>query len=269
MAPRPAPARGLTRGWRGGRLRVPKRLWEAGPLGCCGLTEYGRREIAAITCVFVLVCAAVLAAALWVSWWFGTAAAAALAAYACALAFFRDPRRVPPPGEGLLVSPADGRVSDITRVGADSPLGCDGVKVGVFMNIFNVHVNRVPAGGRVESIERRGGAFLDARDPLAGERNEATTVTIAHTRGGREHPIVVRQVAGLIARRIVTDLAEGQQVLRGQRMGMIKFGSRLELLVPDSLSGEVRVQVGQTVRAGLSVLVAAGGKGRDASRTDG
>ena len=225
-------------------------------MGCCGLTSYGRREIAVATAVFVLFCAGVAAGAWWLSWWIGLFAALPAAAYAGVLAFFRDPQRRPPAGEGLLVSPADGRVADITRVGPDGPLGCDGVKIGVFMNIFNVHVNRVPAGGRVVRIEHRAGAFLDVRDPLASERNESATVTLAWARAGVEHPIVVRQVAGLIARRIVTDLAEGQQVSRGQRMGMIKFGSRLELFVPDALAPQVRVCPGQRVRAGLSVLVA-------------
>lgn len=236
-------------------------------MGCCGLTRYGRREIVVGTAATAAVCALIGALAWATSPWVALAAVVPAAVYAWLLAFFRDPERDVPPGEWLLVSPADGRVADITPVGADSPLGRAGVKVGVFMNIFNVHVNRCPASGRVVRIEHVPGAFLDVRDPLAFERNESTTVTLAHERGGREHPVVFRQVAGLVARRIVTDLAEGRQVRRGERMGMIKFGSRLELLVPDELVGEVRVSVGDRVRAGQSVLVAApqeSGDGPDA-----
>jgi phosphatidylserine decarboxylase len=171
--------------------------------------------------------------------------------------FFRDPDRPAPAEEGVFLSPADGVVTDVTAVGPDGELGTDGVKVGVFMSLFNVHVNRAPCDGRVVSIEHRRGIFLDARDSEAGLRNESAAIRLAHDAGGRSHPIVVRQVAGLIARRIITDLAEGQTVRRGERIGMIKFGSRLELLVPRELVGEVRVAVGDKAVAGRTVLVAA------------
>jgi phosphatidylserine decarboxylase len=108
----------------------------------------------------------------------------------------------------------------------------------------------------VEEITRHRGTFLDARTPQARQRNESATIRIGYSRGGQVHPLVVRQVAGLIARRIVTDLAVGQDLEAGQRIGMIKFGSRVELMAPRELVGEVRVRVGQAVRAGLTVLVA-------------
>jgi phosphatidylserine decarboxylase len=137
-----------------------------------------------------------------------------------------------------------------------------GVQIGIFMGLMDVHVNRSPCGGRIAQISRQKGSFLDARDPHAWENNESVTVRIVHNHNGADHVVVVRQIAGLIARRIVTELAEGETVLRGQRIGMIKFGSRVELLAPSELAGEIPVQVGQKVYAGQSVLAIVD-KGRD------
>lgn len=224
---------------------------------CCGLTRYGLRQIilTAVTmgglCAVLAYLAATVSALIW------PAVAVPAAVCFCVLWFFRDPDRAVPEGEHLFVSPADGVVTDITNVGADSPLGRDGVKIGIFMNLFNVHVNRSPTAGRVERLQHSPGVFLDVRDPLAAEKNESTTIHLRHSRGGREFLVVVRQVAGLIARCIVTDLREGESIGRGRRIGMIKFGSRLELLVPDELIEEVRVSVGDKTVAGMTVLAAA------------
>ncbi len=222
-----------------------------------GLSKYGTREWLAATAVLVGLCAAAVLLAVFVWPWFVIAAGAAGVLEVWVLAFFRDPDRDSPQGPGLFVSPADGRVSDITQVGPDSELGCDGVKIGIFMNVFNVHVNRCPIESVVESVSHRRGMFLDARNPSASERNESATIRLLYRRDGRAFGVVVRQVAGMVARRIVTDLAEGQELLRGQRIGMIKFGSRLELLVPRELAGDVRVRLGEMVRAGETVLIAA------------
>ncbi|MCY2924022.1 MAG: phosphatidylserine decarboxylase, partial [Planctomycetota bacterium] len=213
-------------------------------------------------------CSVLLAAAMaviallvaWVGWWLSPLWLPPAAVWAWVIWFFRDPERTGPAGEGLFLSPADGRVADITPVGADSELGCEGVKVGVFMNIFSVHVNRSPFAGRVTAVTHRKGAFLDARDPTASERNESATVKMTCTLGGVEFPIVFRQVAGLLARRIVTDIAPGDALQRGQRFGMIKFGSRMELFVPRNLAASVPVTIGQKVCAGLTVLVRAPGE---------
>jgi len=188
--------------------------------------------------------------------WAWLAVLAVVAAWLGVVGFFRDPDRQPPAGDGLLLSPADGTISDITPVGPDSALGCEGVQVGVFMSVFDVHVNRAPCSGVIESIEHVPGSFLDVRQPAAWRRNESATITMSRA-GGGEHRVIVRQVAGLIARRIVTDLATGQQVLAGQRIGMIKFGSRLEVLAPRELARDVRVRVGQKVLAGRTVILAA------------
>lgn len=221
------------------------------------LTRYGRREWLGGTAVAAAGCGALAVMARLMSPLCLLPAAGIVLLWLWMLWFFRDPDRALPAEEGVFLSPADGMVTDVTAVGPDDELGTDGVKVGVFMSVFSVHVNRAPCDGRVDSIEHRSGAFLDARRSDAGSRNESATIRLAHGRGGRSHTIVIRQVAGLIARRIITDLTEGQDVRRGQRIGMIKFGSRLELLVPRELVGEVRVSVGAKAVAGRTILVAA------------
>lgn len=222
-----------------------------------GWTRYGRRELAAATAGAAAVCALAAAAGWRWSWWVLLAAGPVMVVWGWVLWFFRDPERRAPAGAGLFVSPADGRVADITPVAADGLLGCEGVRVGIFMDIFNVHVNRCPESARVESVVHHAGAFLDVRHPDAPERNESVTIHLRCRWGGRELPVVVRQIAGLVARRIVTDLVAGQELDRGQRIGMIKFGSRLELWAPPQLAERVCVKVGDRVRAGETVLLAA------------
>ncbi|HUS91040.1 MAG TPA: phosphatidylserine decarboxylase [Phycisphaerae bacterium] len=221
------------------------------------LTRYGRREWRAATAVAAGGCALLAVAAwrlgpLWL-----VPVAAIVPAWLWATWFFRDPDRQVPGEPGLFVSPADGVVADVTPLGPDSALGTDGTQIGVFMSIFSVHVNRMPCDATVVAVQHRPGAFLDVRKPQAALRNESTTIRLTVAHGGREHPVIVRQVAGLVARRIVTDLVPGSAVRRGQRFGMIKFGSRLELLVPRELVGEVRVAVGDRAVAGRTVLLAA------------
>ena len=221
------------------------------------LTQYGRREWLGATIVAAGLCAAVIIVASKVNAWLALLLPLPVLVWLGVLWFFRDPERAAPQGPGLLLSPADGRVADITEIGPDSPLGREGVKIGIFMNVFDVHVNRSPAAARVGRVEHTPGAFLDVRDPQAPLRNECATIHLTHERDGVAWPLVVRQIAGLIARRIVTDLNEGQDLAPGQRLGMIKFGSRLELLAPRELIASVPVQIGQRVRAGVSVLATA------------
>lgn len=211
------------------------------------LTRYGRREIILATAVL----GALTAVGALLFW---PAALLPAAVWLYVLTFFRDPQRRPEADDGLL-APADGKVVDITSVGPDGPVGRPGVRIGIFMSIFDCHVNRSPCEAEVVHIEHRAGGFLDARRPEAAERNESATIALAHERGGQRYTVMVRQVAGLIARRIVTDLHEGQRIGRGQRIGMVKFGSRVELIVPTELVGRVCVKVGQSVRAGRTVLV--------------
>jgi phosphatidylserine decarboxylase len=217
------------------------------------LTRYGRREI-----VLATIAAAVAVGVL--AWLYAPAVVLPAAIWVWVLWFFRDPDRRVPSEQDVLVSPADGRVADITPVGMASELGQPGVKIGIFMSIFDVHVNRSPAKACVESVVYRPGGFLDARNPAAGERNESATIRLTCQRGRASYPLIVRQVAGLIARRIVTDVTIGRELHAGQRIGMIKFGSRVELIAPVELAEHLRVAQGQKVRAGETVLLAASGR---------
>lgn len=220
-----------------------------------GLSKYGRREWIGGIVILESAMAAVILGAVFVSPWLIVLVVGVGLLQAWLVLFFRDPERTCPAGEHLLVAPADGRVTDLTPIGAGSELGCDGMRIGVFMSVFDVHVNRAPAEGVVESIDHRPGSFLDARRPDASERNEATTIRLRCSHDGREMPLVVRQVAGKVARRIVTDLEVGRRVRRAERIGMIKFGSRVEVLVPREMIGEVRVEIGTRTRAGETVLL--------------
>jgi phosphatidylserine decarboxylase len=200
---------------------------------------------------------ALTAAALWFSdlrWWGWLLATPPLVVWLWVLWFFRDPERQAPDAQGLFISPADGTVTDIDAIGPDSPLGVEGIRIGVFMSVFSVHVNRIPFDGEVVEVRHTGGAFYDARDLRASELNEAVTVVLKCRHDGREFPVAFRQIAGLVARRIICHLKPGQQVRRGQRFGMIKFGSRGELLLPKELSARPMVRLGQKVCAGRSVL---------------
>lgn len=163
--------------------------------------------------------------------------------------FFRDPARVPPAEPGAVISPADGRVvySGECPAGRYSP--GPGKKVSVFMSVFDVHVNRAPVSGKVASVRYHPGKFLVASVDKASLENEQNGVEI-ETPGGRRVSYV--QIAGLIARRIVCDLSEGDTVQQGQRVGMIRFGSRLDVFLPASAT--LRVRTGDRVRAGESIL---------------
>jgi len=165
--------------------------------------------------------------------------------------FFRDPERTPPEGEARLVSPADGRVADVQTVREDEFLHCDAVRVGIFMSVFNVHVNRAPVSGRVVHRGYRAGKFLNAMGEAASRENECSFVGIERPDGTR---VLVRQIAGLVARRIVCDCSPGDDLRRGERFGMVKFGSRLEVYVPASVPFRVAVAVGDRVKAGATVL---------------
>jgi phosphatidylserine decarboxylase len=174
---------------------------------------------------------------------------AALAVFV--LSFFRDPERKPPPGEEIAVSPADGKVTDIEEVTEPLFLGGKALRIGIFLSVFNVHVNRAPLAGTVRMVRYSPGRFLDARDPRSKDENESNFVGCEGARG----PFAFRQVAGLVARRIVCPAKEGSVLARGQRVGMIKFGSRTELFVPATARVKVEARVGQKVKGGETVLL--------------
>ena len=164
--------------------------------------------------------------------------------------FFRDPKRHPCGEAGVVLSPADGRILEIKRVEEkENPLGQPALKVSIFMNVFNVHVNRIPIEGTVKEISYHPGKFLSADLDKASEQNENNRVTVT-TGDGKE--IMVIQIAGLIARRIACWINRGDAVKTGQRFGLIRFGSRLEVFLP--VGGKIFTQVGQKVKAGESVI---------------
>jgi phosphatidylserine decarboxylase len=159
--------------------------------------------------------------------------------------FFRNPQRQTPEKEGLVISPADGKVIRIEETTCDVRPGRTFQKISIFMNVFNVHVNRMPCSGEVLLIHYRKGKFLSADLDKASALNERNTILL-QTADGRE--IVTVQIAGLIARRIVCWLKEGMQATRGERFGLIRFGSRVEVFLP--LGSTIFVKVGDKVRAG-------------------
>jgi phosphatidylserine decarboxylase len=168
------------------------------------------------------------------------------------LFFFRDPERVPPGRPGAVVAPADGRVVSVTPAVPPAELGLGAMprwRVSTFLSILNVHVNRVPADGIITRIAYRHGSFLSASLDKASDDNERNAVALRLS-DGRE--IAVVQIAGMIARRIVCDLREGDAVRAGQRFGIIRFGSRADLYLPEGV--RPLVAVGQTMIGGETVI---------------
>jgi len=159
--------------------------------------------------------------------------------------FFRDPNRVVPSEPGALVSPADGKVTD---VGVCSVNGVPYIRVSIFLNVFDVHVNRSPISGVVRSAEYRKGKFLNAMEPACADENEQNVVTVE----GEGQKVIFKQIAGLIARRIVFTKKVGENVGRGERVGLIKFGSRTDVMFSPEV--EVVVKVGDRVKGGSSVV---------------
>jgi phosphatidylserine decarboxylase len=159
--------------------------------------------------------------------------------------FFRDPPRKIPQGEGLIVSPGDGQVKEAEWI--ETTAGSK-LRVTIFLSVFDVHVNRVPIGGVVTLVDYREGHFVNAMKPESAVLNEQTMIAI----DAGAYSVSFKQIAGLLARRIVCNLRAGDQVERGQRMGMIKFGSRVDVLMPPE--SELRVKVGDRVKGGSSVL---------------
>jgi phosphatidylserine decarboxylase len=163
-------------------------------------------------------------------------------------AFFRDPARPGPRGEGLVIAPADGRVVSVVEVDEPAYVGGRALRVSVFMNVFDVHVNRHPVDGTVQLRRYHPGKFLNASLDKSSLDNEQMSLGVRSVRG----PVLVRQIAGLIARRIVTDPQVGDPVRQGERLGLIRFGSRVDTFLP--AGARARVRVGDRTRAGVTVI---------------
>jgi phosphatidylserine decarboxylase len=162
--------------------------------------------------------------------------------------FFRDPERTGERGADLVVAPADGRVVQITQVDEPAFLKTPSTRISIFMNVFNVHVNRYPVDGTVDYVHYNKGKFLNAAADKASLENEQSSVGLR----ADDDRVLVRQIAGLIARRIVTYSRVGDRVKQGDRMGIIRFGSRVDVFIP--VESKVRVREGETTVAGVSVL---------------
>ena len=171
--------------------------------------------------------------------------------------FFRDPARYTPQAEGLIISPADGIVAEVQEVDVPDEIPLPyprALKIGVFMNVFDVHVNRAPCAGVVTDLGYYPGSFLDASLDKASTQNERQMITMrtSYRRQDEEASIAFVQIAGLVARRIICDLDEGQPLSAGERFGLIRFGSRVDVYLPTDST--VCVTVGQRMIAGQSVL---------------
>lgn len=173
------------------------------------------------------------------------------------LYFFRDPERRSPERDDLVVAPADGRIVTVGVVDGEDFMAGPATRVTIFLSVFDVHVQRAPLAGRVGRYSYREGVYLPAWRTDASGRNESATLGFETAAG----PVVVRQIAGLVARRIATYPREGDRVAKGERIGLIRFGSRVDLFVPPEW--EVAVEPGDMVRAGESVMALVAGGGGD------
>jgi len=181
------------------------------------------------------------------AWWIVAAAAWGVLAV-WVVAFFRDPERAWSRGERLIVSPADGKVVSVTQVEEPAFLQGRAERISIFMNVFDCHVNRYPTDGTVAYRHYNPGEFGHAGAEKASLSNEQSSIGVMTARG----KVLIRQIAGLVARRIVTDHQPGEVVHQGERLGMIRFGSRVDLFLP--LGTRVLVHVGDTTRVGVTVV---------------
>jgi len=192
--------------------------------------------------------AALLAAREGGAWWAVPAALGTLAVWV--IAFFRDPLREGPRGERFVVAAAEGKVVHVTEVDEPMYLKERAVRISVFLSVFDVHVNRYPVDGMVELVHYNPGKFLHAAREKASLDNEQASIGVKGPRGR----VLVRQIAGSVARRIVTDGRPGAPAAQGARLGMIRFGSRTDIFLPLSARAALKVKPGDRVRVGGSVL---------------
>ncbi len=221
--------------------------------GRMSLARAGLAELLFFSGVFFLLALVVVLLGVLIHPWLFLLLVLVLAPWLFVLSFFRDPERTIPSDPDVLVSPADGTVTHVGETSdADFP-GGRAFTISIFLSVFNVHVNRLPRGGRVTALRYYPGEFLDARAADCSVRNEQFWIDLVDARTGA--PVRVKQIAGAIARRIVCWLRPDEEVRAGQRLGMIKFGSRTEVSVPADLVAEALVKVGDTVHGGSTVLL--------------
>jgi len=209
------------------------------------LTEYAKKEIFVFTVIWlILLTVSILS--------FPVLSPIPLIGVIFTLYFFRDPIRSIPDDDTALLSPADGKVVEISDVPNNDILKCDALKVGIFLSIFNVHINRAPYSGNVESTNYKSGSFRNALSHKSSLDNESNTIVINNRERGVR--IAIKQIAGAIARRIVSTCKINDYLTRGQKFGMIKFGSRTEIYIPKVLSAKLNIKLGDKVKAGESII---------------
>jgi phosphatidylserine decarboxylase len=217
------------------------------------LTKYGWPQVA----VFPAVVFAAMIACLLIrpqGWIFYSAEAVLVAVLIWLLAFFRDPQRVAPTDNNLLLAPADGKITDIETIEENDFIDQNALRIGIFLSIFDVHINRSPCNAKVDRIIYTKGNYKNAMTPQSGRTNESNNLALIRT-DSPEDKLIVRQISGAIARRIVCRAAQGQKLTGGEKFGMIKFGSRTELYVPSRQDVKCMVKIGDKVKAGITPLV--------------
>ena len=170
------------------------------------------------------------------------------------LLFFRDPERAVPADKNLLLAPADGRVTDIEIVEENNFIGGPALRIGIFLSIFNAHINRAPCNAKVEKITYKPGKYKNAMNPESGRVNESNDIEMTRI-DSPEDRMILRQISGAIARRIVCEINPGQKLTGGEKFGMIKFGSRTELYIPAHENKKCLVKIGDKIKAGLTPLI--------------
>jgi phosphatidylserine decarboxylase len=220
--------------------------------GRLGFARAGLAELLIFSLLLGTLTAACATGAALLHWALWIPCAAGLVAWAEVVWFFRDPERSIPADPAALVSSADGVVTHVEEIDEPDFPGGRALRISVFLSIFNVHVNRLPRDGRVTAVRYFPGAFLDARHSECARRNEQLWIDLVEPNG---RPLRIKQISGAIARRIVCWLKVGEDVKRGERLGMIKFGSRTDLLLPAGERVEVLVKVGDTVQGAATTLL--------------
>jgi len=220
------------------------------------LTKYGWPQVVALPAI--VASAMLIASVGWPDHWPARGLVLVEAALAITLiwilCFFRDPRRAVPTDKNVLLAPADGKVTDIGIVEENDFIGGAALRIGIFLSIFDTHINRAPCNVKVEKVTYRPGKYKNAMIPKSGLVNESNDLGLLRTDNPQDR-LIVRQISGAIARRIVCATVQGKSLAGGEKFGMIKFGSRTELYLPVRENAKCLVRIGDKVKAGMSPLV--------------
>lgn len=220
------------------------------------LTKYGWPQVAVYPAAVLaaMAVAPIVARGHLSTWAVATIEAVLGALLIWSLSFFRDPERLCPSDRNILLAPADGTITNIDEVEEDNFIGGKAVRIGIFLSIFSTHINRAPCNVKVERITYRKGKYKNAMNPHSGRVNESNDLALVRTDDPRDK-LIVRQISGSIARRIVCATGAGRELAGGEKFGMIKFGSRTELYLPVRKEARCLVEIGDKVKAGLTALV--------------